>query len=380
LTTALVLLQCTFQVTAQGCTTLASFPDPSALPNITVLPDPWTFFDGTTRVNSTTWPCRKAELLSLIQHYFYGEYPSTTPKVTATRSGSTLSISVTDNGKTAAFSAALSLPSGAGPFPVLISLEAVPNPSVYTSVGIAVASFSTSTVAADSTSKTGAFWTLYAGQDVGVLLAWAWGVHRIIDALELFPTTFDVNNIGVTGCSRWGKGALAAGIFDERVKVTVAMSSGQEGIAPLRFQFGAPGTMELLSNSVGGFPWWTRSTVAQFANAPGRLPWDAHLLAALVAPRPIVWDEGHDDTWTNPEGTVAVTFPAARLIFNWLGVGENVGVNVRAGGHCAAEGYPDTLPFVREHLQGVPSTVNYSSLGGFSDHPETRPWANNIPA
>lgn len=167
---------------------------------------------------------------------------------------------------------------------MIISAEAVPSTSVFTTVGIAVASFSTAQVASDSTSKTGAFWSLYPGQDVGVLLAWAWGAHRILDGLEQFPTLFDSENVAVTGCSRWGKAALAAGIFDQRVKVSAPLSSGQEGIAPVRFQYGAPGAMEQLMNSVGGFPWWTNSAVAGFANAPGTLPWDAHLLAALVAP------------------------------------------------------------------------------------------------
>ncbi len=51
----------------------------------------------------------------------------------------------------------------------------------------------------------------------GVITAWAWGFHRILDAIELVVPEIDTTRVGATGCSRDGKAALAAGIFDERV-------------------------------------------------------------------------------------------------------------------------------------------------------------------
>jgi cephalosporin-C deacetylase-like acetyl esterase len=53
-----------------------------------------------------------------------------------------------------------------------------------------------------------------------VLMAWAWGAHRILDAIILSVPEIDANRTAVSGCSRWGKAALAAGIFDERVSLT----------------------------------------------------------------------------------------------------------------------------------------------------------------
>ena len=52
----------------------------------------------------------------------------------------------------------------------------------------------------------------------GVLTAWAWGFSRILDAVIEKVPEFDKERVGAIGCSRDGKSALAAGIFDERVR------------------------------------------------------------------------------------------------------------------------------------------------------------------
>lgn len=52
---------------------------------------------------------------------------------------------------------------------------------------------------------------------LGVLTAWAWGFSRILDAIIEEVPEFDQKRVGVIGCSRDGKSALGAGIFDERV-------------------------------------------------------------------------------------------------------------------------------------------------------------------
>ena len=78
----------------------------------------------------------------------------------------------------------------------------------------------------------------------------------MLDAIEQVAPELDPTRVGAIGCSRYGKAALAAGIFDERVclfllclpygpiiqsacqiTLTLPMSSGAEGIAPWRFQF-----------------------------------------------------------------------------------------------------------------------------------------------
>ncbi len=70
---------------------------------------------------------------------------------------------------------------------------------------------------------------------VGVLTAWAWGFHRTLDALNMTVPEIDSARVAVTGCSRLGKGALAAGLFDTRITLTMPMSSGVQGAGPYRY-------------------------------------------------------------------------------------------------------------------------------------------------
>jgi hypothetical protein len=116
------------------------------------------------------YACRQPEILTLLQKYQYGYYPDhSLEKVEATRSGTTVSISVTAGGKTGKFKATISLPTGASatkPAPVVINIGGMQN-QPYLSAGIAIAQFDYTSVAADSNSKTGAFWDIYKGKDIG---------------------------------------------------------------------------------------------------------------------------------------------------------------------------------------------------------------------
>jgi hypothetical protein len=90
--------------------------------------------------------------------------------VKATRSGNTVNIEVTAGGKTGKFSATLSLPSGATsakPAPVVINIGGMSN-QPYLQAGIAIVGFDYTRVASDSNAKTGAFWDVYKGRDIGM--------------------------------------------------------------------------------------------------------------------------------------------------------------------------------------------------------------------
>lgn len=173
------------------------FPAWSQLPEQTTMPDPFLPLGYTTTSNAGNdslaafsqavmsgkakgriqtpgeWSsCRQPEILKMLQEYQYGYYPDHSQEnVTATRSGNTVNISVSAGGKTGKFAATLQLPTGANktaPVPVVINIGGMDN-QPYLSAGIAIVGFDYISVAADNNSKTGAFWSIYSGRDIGKL-------------------------------------------------------------------------------------------------------------------------------------------------------------------------------------------------------------------
>jgi hypothetical protein len=134
-----------------------------------------------------------------------------------------------------------------------------------------------------------------------------------------------------------GKAALAAGLFDERITVTMPMSAGVQGIGPYRYH-GMSGQDETLENSKSGAGWWSNAKLGTFAGHAENLPYDAHTIAAAIAPRALIIDQGSGDQFTNSKGTALIVYPAAKVVYDWLGVGDKIGMSVRSGGHCDMSG------------------------------------------
>ncbi|KAH7393078.1 hypothetical protein BKA66DRAFT_439190 [Pyrenochaeta sp. MPI-SDFR-AT-0127] len=354
-------------------------PKAAAFPSIKTMPDPFLYLDGKTRVQSKDeWiQCRQPEILKLLQEYQYGYYPDHSQEtVSATRNGNTLTVTVAAGGKSATIAATLNLPSGSGPFPVIVSIGGM-DTRTYINAGIAVVTFDYGRVAADSNSKSGSFWTLYNGKDIGVLTAWAWGFHRVLDGIELKVPEIDATKSGVTGCSRLGKAALAAGLFDKRIAVTMPMCSGVQGAGPYRYSLSGQG--ENLENAKSGAGWWTSSGISQFVGKSTQLPYDAHTIVAAIAPRAVILSQNSGDQFTDSKGTAQVTFPAAKVMYSWLGAGEKLGMSIPSGGHCDQNGYADVLSFVQKVLQGKSTTRNYDDLKTWKAMPEAYPWGADLP-
>ena len=84
----------------------------------------------------------------------------------------------------------------------------------------------------------------------------------MIDAVETMDA-IDSTKVVVTGHSRYGKAALVAGAFDERIGLTVPSHSGCGGTAPYRLIYG---NSEQLHNIVGFAPHWFRPDFNQFVD------------------------------------------------------------------------------------------------------------------
>ncbi|XXR94253.1 hypothetical protein WMF44_27925 [Sorangium sp. So ce426] len=145
---------------------------------------------------------------------------------------------------------------------------------MFSQSGVATAIFNNNDMGAQGgggTRGTGIFYDLY-GEDhpASSMIAWAWGISRIIDALEKTPAAnIDPRRIAVTGCSRDGKGALTAGAFDERIVLTIPQESGAGGSASWRVSLAgkdAGENVQTLSHATGEQPWFRESFGANFGN------------------------------------------------------------------------------------------------------------------
>ena len=217
----------------RGLRRTGKYPDPYDLPVLNTLPDPFTFFSG-NKVNSLAdWTTRQAEIKDLMQYYEFGYMPappqSLTAASTSQTSGTTsyrsIAVTIQDNGKTASFTPVLYLPTtGQPPYPVIVeedifasALFSPPN-SAFLNGGYAVLSIPTSDypafglpgVASDDGNHTGTFFNLYpyqldtAGDDHGVLMAWAWGASRGVDALQYLSAN-DPNYAGLLNPQQAGR-------------------------------------------------------------------------------------------------------------------------------------------------------------------------------
>jgi endo-1,4-beta-xylanase len=229
---------------------------------------------------------------------------------------------------------------------------------VFTDRGYAVAEFPFQEAALDNKEKarTAGVYQLFGAEiDCGGLMAWAWGVHRVIDAIETDPR-IDARKIVVTGHSRYGKAALLAGAFDDRIALTVPSHSGCAGAAPFRFVYGRS---EQFQNIVGFAPHWFRPGFNQFVGRVERLPIDQHLLRALVAPRALLSTEGTQDVWTNPRGS-QLTHLAAGRVYEFLGARDRLSIRYRPVGHVPSN--EDLLEFADHVFFGKPLSDEFGKL------------------
>jgi endo-1,4-beta-xylanase len=382
-------LNADLEAALKGLRRSGKYPDPYDLPELSTLPDPFTFFNGTKVRSIADWDKRRAEIRDLAQYYEFGEIPAPPESLTAVSMANTnpansraITVTVEDRGKTATFVPVLHLPSnGKPPYPVIVEessrASAAPN-RAFIEGGYAVLSIPTSDgpgnpgIASDNGNHTGAFFTLYPykldaeGDDRGVLLAWAWGASRGVDALEymaahdpLYANLLDLKKLMVTGFSRWGKAALLAGFLDDRFQVTAPGGSGSGGAAPYRFD--SFGNQPARNAPYGNLYPWGRSTgseamgdhvrhqthnsnemIRRFLNEPRiyktsthgygeRLPFDHHLMIAAIAPRAVIINNTNDDYADNAEGD-SIGYEGAKPVFEFLKVPQNLALDIFMGG------------------------------------------------
>lgn len=196
----------------------------------------------------------------------------------------------------------------------------------------------------------------------GAIAAWGWGLSRALDYLET-DKDVDAKRVAIHGVSRLGKTVMWAGARDTRFALVIASCSGEGGAALSRRNYGE--TVAHLT-APSRYPYQFCANYGKYAQQVDRMPVDANLLVALVAPRPLLLQTGDKDFWSDPKGEFLAAVaagpvykllgeqgletdqmpPAGTGIFHTLGYFEHV------GGHGTIPSDWDVyLQFLKTHLK-----------------------------
>ena len=267
-----------------------------------VTPDLLTFPDGSA-VDAASWPRRRKELADAVIPHEFGGMPPEHEGVDVIRRASsgvrhwpgvqyhTYEVRTRFPGD-GEVSLTLSLwkPVGDGPFPVILDGDGCWryfNDDVICKVlerGNIAASVDRTEAAADNKDayRNTGLYRLFPDAEFGVCSAWAWAIHRCVDALTALDDV-RADGIAITGHSRGGKTVLLAGATDERIAITNPNNSGIGGAGLNRLKMERSEVIDSFFGS-GNIFWFGREFAAH-RHRDAQLPYDNHYLHALVAPR-----------------------------------------------------------------------------------------------
>jgi hypothetical protein len=372
--------------------------DEAKVPRYT-LPDPLKMSTGQAVTDAKTWQeKRRPEILKLLEQQMFGRAPGRPEKMSFELTsieknalgGKAVRKEVTINTAGKAIHLLLYLPAQAkGPAPVFLGLNFGGNQSVSPEEGIKLATIWSrngktppATAAEASRGASASSWqvekilaagyglatiyycdiepdyngglphsvrqaylkggkTEFAPDEWGAIGAWAWGLSRAMDYLES-DKAVDAKKVAVMGHSRLGKTALWAGAIDTRYAIVISNDSGEGGAAISRRMFG-----ENVKNLNTSFPHWFTGNYKQYNERVAEMPFDSHMLIALIAPRPVYVASAEEDKWADPKGEFlgAVAATPVYHLFGKKGietdkmpgvhepVGDAVGYHMRAGKH-----------------------------------------------
>jgi hypothetical protein len=372
------------------------------------LPDPLVFKDGTRVKTADQWTNRRrAEIVEDFDREVYGRVPKETPavrwEVTATEESTIGGVPAitkrlvghVDNASyplvTVDIQLTLSTPAGAaGPVPVIMEFGfggrgfgppggpgGRGGPGWQQQVlekGWGCAVIVPNSIQADNGAglTRGIIGLCNKGQprrpdDWGALRAWAWGASRAVDYFETDPAV-DAKRVGIEGLSRYGKAAIVAMAYDERLAIGFIGSSGAGGVKLHRRNFG-----ELVENvaSSGEYHWMA----GNYLKYAGPLQWDdlpvdSHQLVALCAPRPVFISVGSfsvEGGWIDAKGMFLAGVEAGP-VYDLLGkkglptaefplqetalIEGEVAFRQHAGGHTTGPNWPTFLEFAERYFLG----------------------------
>ena len=321
------------------------------------LPDPFLFNDGSRVKAAADWPKRREEIYDSAITLQYGTMPPEPEFVEVFplyRGGkgklNCFQIRTGRKEKPVQFTMTVILPKeGEGPYPAVITGDQC-FPYAYDKEyinafidhDIALVLFNRTELVPDVNNypeRLGQLYDTYPEYTFGALGAWAWGYSRCVDALEqIGEGIVDMSCIAFTGHSRGGKTAALAGALDERAAIVNpnATCAGACGCYRLHLKAltedGKEERSETLKDMNQNFPFWLGEGMKAFDDREEELPFDAHFLKAMVAPRVLFVSEAASDIWSNPVGSW-LTSEAAKEVYKLFDKEENLLWYFRSGYH-----------------------------------------------
>jgi len=134
-------------------------------------------------------------------------------------------------------------------------------------------------------------------QPTSALMAWGYGFHAAAGVFGDDPR-IRKDAIAAIGHSRYGKSALIASGWSDRIAAAIAHQSGFGGGSSSRSQTG-----ETLARMAREYPHWLRPGLADDLENGFDLTLDQHFLLALSAPKPIFLGNGRRDVWSDPNSS-----------------------------------------------------------------------------
>lgn len=351
------------------------------------LPNPFLRSDGTLVRTLDEWRQQREYLKALLVHYMYGQMPPRPEQIgvrltssqsafggTAVEEHYTLTIS--RNWKSVDLAIALFRPVVKKSYPTIIKncrvlFDRETAPTRFEGIvghdleaareaidrGYLLCKFRREDLAVDRPdNRSNGVFPLYPEYDWGTIAVWAWGHQVVLDALDQLGLA-NLDQIVCTGHSRGGQTAIAAGIFDERIDIVVPCTGGYGSCGTLRIRDtnGVRGRMDYIEHLKKHVPHWFHPRYLEFAGQQDKLPFDAHTLVALIAPRPFLNTNAIDDEYNNTL-SIEAGLRTGRLVYEWMQLENRCRLHWRSGRHAqkkedwwALFDFSDEFVFGRRH-------------------------------
>ena len=261
---------------------------------------------------------RRKEILTILQEYAYGDYPSPVPvegtileETSRCCSGTAvyqkILIGCKFGEKRFSFPLQLLTPEKPAKKPLIFCInfrdsipdEYIPAEEIVDN-GFALAVLYYNDVTNDDgdfNDKLAAFYPRTgSGRDPAKISLWAWSVSRALDHL-LTRADIDETRIALIGHSRLGKTALWCAANDTRIRCVCSNDSGCMGTGYARAWMQGAESTALIEQK---FPYWFCENFKSISSKSDNMPFDQHMLIAAVAPRYVLINSASKDDWANP--------------------------------------------------------------------------------